>query len=114
MFLSAPTLSAQPILNVYLLRNWAICYPILCSLIGQILFSVLPPSYVIGQILLDQSRDVIVENPQKYLVETGEKVAAREIPLNLYEIHKVRGPQSLCLSQLCISDLGNSGLSGCD
>lgn len=46
-------------------------------------------SYVIGQILSDQSRDVIVENIQKHLVEIGEKVAAGEIPLNQYEIHKV-------------------------
>lgn len=47
-------------------------------------------SYVIGQILSDQSRDVIVENIQKHLVEMGEKVAAGDIPLNQYEIHKVR------------------------
>lgn len=47
-------------------------------------------SYVIGQILSDQSRDVIVENIQKHLVEVGEKVAAGEIPFNQYEIHKVR------------------------
>lgn len=45
-------------------------------------------NYVIGQILSDQSRDVIVENIQKHLVEVGEKVAAGEIPLNQYEIHK--------------------------
>lgn len=47
-------------------------------------------SYVISQILSDQSRDVIVENIQKHLVEVGEKVAAGEIPLNQYEINKVR------------------------
>lgn len=47
-------------------------------------------SYVIGQILSDQSRDVIVENIQKHLVEVGEKIAAGDIPLNQYEIHKVR------------------------
>lgn len=47
-------------------------------------------SYVIGQILSDQSRDVIVDNIQKHLVEMGEKVAAGDIPLNQYEIHKVR------------------------
>lgn len=45
---------------------------------------------MIGQILSDQSRDVIVENIQKHLVEVGEKVAAGDIPLNQYEIHKVR------------------------
>uniref|UniRef100_A0A3B4AGT0 DNA polymerase n=1 Tax=Periophthalmus magnuspinnatus TaxID=409849 RepID=A0A3B4AGT0_9GOBI len=44
--------------------------------------------YVIGQILSDQSRDVIVENIQKHLVEMGEKVAAGAIPLTLFEIHK--------------------------
>lgn len=47
-------------------------------------------SYVIGQILSDQSRDVIVENIQKHLVELGEKVASGDIPLNQYEIHKVK------------------------
>ncbi|XP_043959846.1 DNA polymerase alpha catalytic subunit isoform X2 [Gambusia affinis] len=45
-------------------------------------------NYVIGQILSDQSRDVIVENIQKHLVEVGEKVANGNIPLNQYEIHK--------------------------
>ncbi|KAL7374271.1 hypothetical protein ABVT39_025356 [Epinephelus coioides] len=45
-------------------------------------------NYVIGQILSDQNRDVIVENIQKHLVELGEKVAAGTIPLNQYEIHK--------------------------
>ncbi|XP_030612414.1 DNA polymerase alpha catalytic subunit isoform X3 [Archocentrus centrarchus] len=45
-------------------------------------------NYVIGQILSDQSRDVIVENIQKHLVELGEKVASGAIPLNQYEIHK--------------------------
>uniref|UniRef100_A0A8C4NTP1 DNA polymerase n=1 Tax=Dicentrarchus labrax TaxID=13489 RepID=A0A8C4NTP1_DICLA len=45
-------------------------------------------NYVIGQILSDQNRDVIVENIQKHLVEVGEKVAAGDIPLNQYEIHK--------------------------
>ncbi|XP_068200124.1 DNA polymerase alpha catalytic subunit [Antennarius striatus] len=45
-------------------------------------------NYVIGQILSDQNRDVIVENIQKHLVEVGEKVTAGEIPLSQYEIHK--------------------------
>ncbi|KAF6722888.1 DNA polymerase alpha catalytic subunit [Oryzias melastigma] len=45
-------------------------------------------NYVIGQILSDQSRDIIVENIQKHLVEVGERVANGDIPLNLYEIHK--------------------------
>ncbi|KAM4718751.1 DNA polymerase alpha catalytic subunit isoform 2-T2 [Anableps anableps] len=45
-------------------------------------------NYVIGQILSDQSRDVIVENIQKHLVEVGEKVANGDIPLNQFEIHK--------------------------
>uniref|UniRef100_A0A3Q3JG07 DNA polymerase n=1 Tax=Monopterus albus TaxID=43700 RepID=A0A3Q3JG07_MONAL len=45
-------------------------------------------NYVIGQILSDQSRDVIVENIQKHLVEVGEKVANGAVPLNQYEIHK--------------------------
>uniref|UniRef100_A0A4W5LBD5 DNA polymerase n=1 Tax=Hucho hucho TaxID=62062 RepID=A0A4W5LBD5_9TELE len=46
-------------------------------------------NYVIGQILSDQNRDVIVENIQRHLVELGEKVANGTIPLNQYEIHKV-------------------------
>ncbi|XP_047424576.1 DNA polymerase alpha catalytic subunit isoform X2 [Mugil cephalus] len=45
-------------------------------------------NYVIGQILSDQSRDTIVENIQKHLVEVGEKVSSGSIPLNQYEIHK--------------------------
>ncbi|CAJ1082305.1 DNA polymerase alpha catalytic subunit [Xyrichtys novacula] len=45
-------------------------------------------NYVIGQILSDQNRDVIVENIQKHLVEVGEKVAGGAIPLEQYEIHK--------------------------
>ncbi|KAF7661751.1 hypothetical protein LDENG_00253600 [Lucifuga dentata] len=45
-------------------------------------------NYVIGQLLSDQSRDVIMENMQKHLVEVGEKVAAGAVPLNQYEIHK--------------------------
>uniref|UniRef100_A0A667XMC0 DNA polymerase n=1 Tax=Myripristis murdjan TaxID=586833 RepID=A0A667XMC0_9TELE len=45
-------------------------------------------NYVIGQILSDQSRDAIVENIQRHLVEVGEKVASGSIPLNQYEIHK--------------------------
>ncbi|XP_076014458.1 DNA polymerase alpha catalytic subunit [Genypterus blacodes] len=45
-------------------------------------------NYVIGQLLSDQSRDVIVENIQKHLVEVGGKVADGAIPLNQYEIHK--------------------------
>uniref|UniRef100_A0A8C7JRZ9 DNA polymerase n=1 Tax=Oncorhynchus kisutch TaxID=8019 RepID=A0A8C7JRZ9_ONCKI len=45
-------------------------------------------NYVIGQILSDQNRDVIVENIQRHLVDLGEKVANRTIPLNQYEIHK--------------------------
>ena len=46
-------------------------------------------SYVIGQILSDQSRDSIVENIQHHLVELGERVASGAIPLNQYEINKV-------------------------
>lgn len=59
-------------------------------------------SYVIGQILSDQSRDVIVENIQKHLVEVGEKVAAGEIPLNQYEIHKVTMETSVKLLDLFV------------
>uniref|UniRef100_A0A6Q2XJS3 DNA polymerase n=1 Tax=Esox lucius TaxID=8010 RepID=A0A6Q2XJS3_ESOLU len=45
-------------------------------------------NYVIGQILSDQNRDVIVENIQNHLVELGEKVANGSIPLNQFQIHK--------------------------
>ncbi|XP_061121439.1 DNA polymerase alpha catalytic subunit [Syngnathus typhle] len=45
-------------------------------------------NYVIGQILSDQNRDIIVENIQKHLVEVGEKVANGDIPLQQYEINK--------------------------
>ncbi|KAJ8010866.1 hypothetical protein DPEC_G00079590 [Dallia pectoralis] len=45
-------------------------------------------TYVIGQILSDQNRDVIVENIQHHLVELGEKVANGSIPLNQFQIHK--------------------------
>ncbi|XP_072306789.1 DNA polymerase alpha catalytic subunit [Eucyclogobius newberryi] len=45
-------------------------------------------NYVIGQILSDQSRDVIVENIQKHLVDVGEKVTAGAIPFSQFEIHK--------------------------
>ncbi|KAG7275054.1 hypothetical protein CRUP_001774 [Coryphaenoides rupestris] len=45
-------------------------------------------NYVIGQILSDQSRDAIVENIQRHLVELGERVAAGTVALEQYEIHK--------------------------
>ncbi|KAL2085873.1 hypothetical protein ACEWY4_019193 [Coilia grayii] len=45
-------------------------------------------NYVIGQILSDQSRDSIVENIQRHLIEVGEKVASGSVPLNMFEIHK--------------------------
>lgn len=45
-------------------------------------------NYVIGQILSDQSRDTIVENIQKHLIEVGEKVASGAVALDMFEIHK--------------------------
>ncbi|XP_062336085.1 DNA polymerase alpha catalytic subunit isoform X2 [Osmerus eperlanus] len=45
-------------------------------------------NYVIGQILSDQSRDAIVENIQRHLVEVGERVASGAVELSQYEIHK--------------------------
>ncbi|KAL1006634.1 hypothetical protein UPYG_G00074730 [Umbra pygmaea] len=45
-------------------------------------------NFVIGQILSDQNRDVIVENIQRHLMELGEKVANGIVPLNQFEIHK--------------------------
>lgn len=55
---------------------------------------------MIGQILSDQNRDVIVENIQKHLVELGEKVESGAIPLNQYEIHKVRTWLYVCTFSL--------------
>lgn len=46
-------------------------------------------SYIIGQILSDQSRDVIVENIQRRLIEIGENVTNNLIPIKQYEINKV-------------------------
>ncbi|XP_017309249.1 DNA polymerase alpha catalytic subunit isoform X2 [Ictalurus punctatus] len=45
-------------------------------------------NYVIGQILSDQNRDMILENIQQHLIEVGEKVANGSVPLNMFEIHK--------------------------
>lgn len=46
-------------------------------------------SYVIGQILSDQPRDIIVENIQRRLIEIGENVVSGQIPANQFEINKV-------------------------
>lgn len=61
----------------------------------------LPSSYVIGQILSDQSRDTIVENIQKHLIEVGEKVASGSIPLNMFEINKVMHWNAKCKCLTC-------------
>ncbi|KAF4797856.1 hypothetical protein TURU_069929 [Turdus rufiventris] len=45
-------------------------------------------NYVIGQILSDQPRDIIVENIQRRLVEIGENVVNGQIPANQFEINK--------------------------
>ncbi|KAG7487342.1 hypothetical protein MATL_G00022240 [Megalops atlanticus] len=45
-------------------------------------------NYVIGQILSDQSRDAIVENIQRHLIEVGEKVVNGAFPLTHFQIHK--------------------------
>ncbi|KAM6447113.1 DNA polymerase alpha catalytic subunit isoform 2-T2 [Liasis olivaceus] len=45
-------------------------------------------NYIIGQILSDQSRDVIVENIQRRLIEIGENVTDNLIPIKQYEINK--------------------------
>ena len=46
-------------------------------------------SFVIGQILSDQSRDTIVENIQKRLIEIGEDVLNGSVPVSQFEINKV-------------------------
>uniref|UniRef100_A0A8C8VE11 DNA polymerase n=1 Tax=Pelusios castaneus TaxID=367368 RepID=A0A8C8VE11_9SAUR len=45
-------------------------------------------NYVIGQILSDQSRDTIVENIQRHLIEIGENVINGRVPINQFEINK--------------------------
>ncbi|XP_062039576.1 DNA polymerase alpha catalytic subunit isoform X1 [Lepus europaeus] len=45
-------------------------------------------NFVIGQILSDQSRDTIVENIQKRLIEIGENVLNGSVPVNQFEINK--------------------------
>ncbi|XP_014391552.1 PREDICTED: DNA polymerase alpha catalytic subunit isoform X1 [Myotis brandtii] len=45
-------------------------------------------SFVIGQILSDQSRDTIVENIQKRLIEIGEDVLNGSVPVSQFEINK--------------------------
>ncbi|XP_075815002.1 DNA polymerase alpha catalytic subunit isoform X2 [Microtus pennsylvanicus] len=45
-------------------------------------------NFVIGQILSDQSRDTIVENIQKRLIEIGENVLNGSVPVSQFEIHK--------------------------
>uniref|UniRef100_A0A8C4VQ60 DNA polymerase n=1 Tax=Gopherus evgoodei TaxID=1825980 RepID=A0A8C4VQ60_9SAUR len=45
-------------------------------------------NYVIGQILSDQSRDTIVENIQRRLIEIGENVINDRVPISQFEINK--------------------------
>ncbi|XP_054978992.1 DNA polymerase alpha catalytic subunit [Sorex araneus] len=45
-------------------------------------------NFVIGQILSDQSRDTIVENIQKRLIEIGENVVNGSVPVSQFEINK--------------------------
>ncbi|XP_058515173.1 DNA polymerase alpha catalytic subunit isoform X2 [Ochotona princeps] len=45
-------------------------------------------NFVIGQILSDQSRDTIVENIQKRLIEIGESVLSGNVPVSQFEINK--------------------------
>uniref|UniRef100_A0A663DY35 DNA polymerase n=1 Tax=Aquila chrysaetos chrysaetos TaxID=223781 RepID=A0A663DY35_AQUCH len=45
-------------------------------------------NYIIGQILSDQPRDIIVENIQRRLIEIGENVINGKIPVNQFEINK--------------------------
>ncbi|KAF6390665.1 DNA polymerase alpha 1, catalytic subunit [Rhinolophus ferrumequinum] len=45
-------------------------------------------NFVIGQILSDQSRDTIVENIQKRLIEIGENVLNGSVPVSQFEINK--------------------------
>ncbi|XP_036916585.1 DNA polymerase alpha catalytic subunit isoform X2 [Sturnira hondurensis] len=45
-------------------------------------------NFVIGQILSDQSRDTIVENIQRRLIEIGEDVLNGSVPVSQFEINK--------------------------
>ncbi|XP_019480791.1 PREDICTED: DNA polymerase alpha catalytic subunit [Hipposideros armiger] len=45
-------------------------------------------NFVIGQILSNQSRDTIVENIQKRLIEIGENVLNGSVPVSQFEINK--------------------------
>ncbi|XP_074839481.1 DNA polymerase alpha catalytic subunit isoform X2 [Carettochelys insculpta] len=45
-------------------------------------------NYVIGQILSDQSRETIVENIQRQLIEIGEDVVNGRVPVKQFEINK--------------------------
>ncbi|XP_062939609.1 DNA polymerase alpha catalytic subunit isoform X2 [Cynocephalus volans] len=45
-------------------------------------------NFVIGQILSDQSRDTIVENIQRRLIEIGENVLNGSVPVSQFEINK--------------------------
>ncbi|XP_072850377.2 DNA polymerase alpha catalytic subunit isoform X4 [Pogona vitticeps] len=45
-------------------------------------------NYIISQILSDQSRDVIVENIQRRLMEIGENVINGTVPVKKFEINK--------------------------
>uniref|UniRef100_A0ABI7YKF8 DNA polymerase n=1 Tax=Felis catus TaxID=9685 RepID=A0ABI7YKF8_FELCA len=45
-------------------------------------------NFVLGQILSDQSRDTIVENIQKRLIEIGENVLNGSVPVSQFEINK--------------------------
>lgn len=49
-----------------------------------------PYSYIIGQILSDQCRDVIVENIQRRLIQIGEDVVNGSVPTKQFEINKVK------------------------
>ncbi|NWR74366.1 DPOLA polymerase, partial [Centropus unirufus] len=45
-------------------------------------------NYIIGQILSDQPRDIIVENIQRRLIEVGENVSNGQIPVKQFEINR--------------------------
>lgn len=62
---------------------------LLCMCQAFLIFLYCFCSYVIGQILSDQPRDIIVENIQRRLIEIGENVVSGQIPANQFEINKV-------------------------
>lgn len=73
--------------STYQSQNMSLLFVDACMILKLIFLSLY--SFVIGQILSDQSRDTIVENIQKRLIEIGENVLNGSVPVSQFEINKV-------------------------